>query len=94
MGEENFYQFALNAGAWIDPLGLSELLKLVIEAHTLLDQTEQRFKTTAIGRSTSGKLFISLSDNIVPKVQRTWAESKSTTVINMKDAHTEESSIK
>ena len=66
----------------------------MIEAHTLLDQTAQRIKTTAIGRSTSGKLFISSSDNIVPKVQRTWAESKGTTVINMKDAHTEESLIK
>ena len=93
-GGNNFYQFALNAQAWIDPLGLSELLKLVIEAHTQLDQTAQRFKTTAIGRSTSGKLFISSSDNIVPKVQRTWAESKGITVINMKDAHAEESLIK
>ena len=76
LGGENLYAFAANVQAWIDPLGLSELLKLVMEAHLQLDQTAQRFKTTAIGRSTSGKLFISSSDNIVPKVQRTWAESK------------------
>ena len=94
MGGENLYAFAANVQAWIDPLGLSELLKLVMEAHLQLDQTAQRFKTTAIGRSTSGKLFISSSDNIVPKVQRTWAESKGITVINMKDAHAEESLIK
>ena len=93
-GGENLYAFAPNAQGWVDPLGLSELLKLVMEAHSQLDQTAQRFKTTAIGRSTSGKLFISSSDNIVPKVQRTWAESKGITVINMKDAHAEESLIK
>ena len=93
-GGNNLYIYARNTQIWTDPLGLSALIDLVHEAHSQLDETAQRYKTTAIGRDSKGKLYISSSDNIVPKPQRTWAESKGITVVNMKDTHAEESLIK
>ncbi|KGN80898.1 hypothetical protein HR13_02705 [Porphyromonas gulae] len=70
------YGYVHDSNSWIDPLGLSELVDLVNEAHSLLDPRAQRSKTTAIGVGQDGKMYIASSDDLVPKVQRDWAISK------------------
>ncbi|WP_205948761.1 RHS repeat domain-containing protein, partial [Pseudomonas viridiflava] len=92
-GGFNLYQYVSNATRWVDPLGLSELLGLVTEAHGLLDPTAQKFKTTALGMTNDGKMFIASSDKTVPKVQREWAQTKGISVVNG-PGHAEETIIK
>lgn len=75
-GLTNLYAYVHDVNSWVDPLGLSELVKLVNEAHLLLDPRAQRSKTTAIGIGQDGKMYIASSDELVPKVQRDWAISK------------------
>jgi RHS repeat-associated protein len=93
---ENVYSYTLNSFGWIDPMGLSDLLNLVKEAHSVLDPKAQGFKTTAIGKNANGDLFMSSSDPKVPRIQREWAEQKGINVVNSggKDIHAEESLIK
>ncbi|MEE5045504.1 hypothetical protein V2K00_10245 [Pseudomonas alliivorans] len=74
------------------PWGFSELVGLVEEVHGLLDPTAQKFKTTALGMTDDGKLFIASSDKIVPKVQREWAQKKGNSVVNG-PGHAEETII-
>ncbi|SUB88694.1 Uncharacterized conserved protein [Porphyromonas macacae] len=75
-GNPTLYGYVHDSNSWIDPLGLSELVDLVNEAHSLLDPRAQRSKTTAIGVGQDGKMYIASSDDLVPKVQRDWAISK------------------
>lgn len=92
----NLYGYVADTNLGIDCLGLSELLDLLNEAHSQLDPTAQKFKTTAIRKDTAGNIFISSSDPKVPKVQEEWAKQKGITVIHSrgKDVHAEESLIK
>jgi len=92
-GGDNLYRYTNNPLRWVDPWGLSELLGLVREAHGLLDPTAQKFKTTALGMSKDGELFIASSDKVVPKIQREWAQSKGINVVNGQ-GHAEETIIK
>ncbi|MCI0915356.1 RHS domain-containing protein [Pseudomonas putida] len=93
IGSVNFYAYAVNPVGWIDPLGLSELLALVREAHGLLDKTAQKFKTTAIGLDKDGGMFISSSDKTVPRIQREWAQQRGISVVSGV-GHAEETIIK
>jgi RHS repeat-associated protein len=93
VGGNNLYQYTENPMRWVDPWGLSELLGLVTEAHGLLDPTAQKFRTTALGVSEDGKMFIASSEKKVPKIQREWAEAKGISVVNGQ-GHAEETIIK
>jgi RHS repeat-associated protein len=93
LGGNNLYQYADNPMRWVDPWGLSELLGLVNEAHALLDPTAQKFRTTALGVSEDGKMFIAFSEKPVPKIQREWAQAKGISVVNGQ-GHAEETIIK
>jgi hypothetical protein len=90
------YGYAHDPNSWVDRFGLSELLDLVGEAHSQLDPTAQKYKTTALGRDADGNIFISSSDPKVPKAQEEWAKSKGIKVVHSggKDIHAEETLIK
>ena len=70
------YGYVGDCNKSVDLFGLQELGNLVQEAHLVLDPIAQKHKTTAIGIDGNGKIYIASSDEIVPRVQREWANSK------------------
>jgi RHS repeat-associated protein len=75
-GGHRLYSYTWDVNSLVDKFGQNDLQALVAEAHSQLDETAQGFKTTAIGQDANGNLFLASSDELVPKPQRDWAESK------------------